>query len=108
MKQLPAVALVIASPTSTDIECFEWGWMTDRRLAPHLVHYVKNAYAVKQLLQPAPQIKIAAGKKHASGTKHPEAESRFLRTLVRLAWQAGYRGLGLDYVILNIEGLLLN
>ncbi|GIL51062.1 hypothetical protein Vafri_7158 [Volvox africanus] len=87
VKQLPAMALVLAFPTSLSIQCHEWGWMTDRRLAPHLGQYVKNAYAVRQLLVPARQIQVVAGKKRAVGIRRPEAESRFLRRLTRLAWQ---------------------
>ncbi|GIL66669.1 hypothetical protein Vafri_20143, partial [Volvox africanus] len=81
------MALVLAFPTSLSIQCHEWGWMTDRRLAPHLGQYVKNAYAVRQLLVPARQIQVVAGKKRAVGIRRPEAESRFLRRLTRLAWQ---------------------
>lgn len=89
-RQLPAITVIIASPTFKSIETYEWGWMTDRRLQPHLEHFTKSAYAVRQLVTPAPQVKVVAGKKRDAGISPPEPESRFLRNLGRLAWQVSW------------------
>ncbi|EFJ46525.1 hypothetical protein VOLCADRAFT_105508 [Volvox carteri f. nagariensis] len=78
VKQLPAVVLVVASPTSSEIECHEWGWMSDRQLMPHLEHLVKNAYVVGQLQAPAPQVRVIARKQQADDIQRPEAESYFV------------------------------
>ncbi|EFJ42633.1 hypothetical protein VOLCADRAFT_107175 [Volvox carteri f. nagariensis] len=87
VKQLPAVVLVVASPTSSEIECHDWGWMSDRRLMPHVEHLLKNAYAVRQLQAPAPQVRVKARKQQSDDIQRPEAESYFVRNLGRLAWQ---------------------
>ncbi|EFJ49399.1 hypothetical protein VOLCADRAFT_104302 [Volvox carteri f. nagariensis] len=78
VKQLPAVVLVVASPTSSEIECHDWGWMSDRRLMPHVEHLLKNAYAVRQLQAPAPQVRVKARKQQSDDIQRPEAESYFM------------------------------
>ncbi|EFJ40648.1 hypothetical protein VOLCADRAFT_108055 [Volvox carteri f. nagariensis] len=90
------------------LDAYEWGWMSDRRLMPHLEHLVKNAYAVGQLQAPAPQVRVTARKQQADDIQRPEAESYFVRNLGRLAWQASWRRHGAGELSFPLYYLLQN